>query len=132
MYPTKKELIHYLSDKMTNQDIAKIYGTSYQKIIQLIKKYKLNPNKLRKVDKFIVYEHWYEGEVVYVGSGVWYRCRRYSNRRSSDHVLLMKSGKLIYRFVGEYDNVKDARNHETRLIQEYKAKGQAKFNKKIS
>ena len=132
MYPTKNELIHFLSDKMTNQDIAKIYGTSYQKIIQLIKKYKLNPNKLRKVDKFIVYEHWYEGEVVYVGSGVWYRCRRYTNRRNSDHVLLMKSGKLIYRFVGEYDNVKDARNHETRLIQEYKAKGQAKFNKKIS
>ena len=132
MYPTKKELIHYLSDKMTNQDIARMYGTSYQKIIQLIKKHRLNPNKLRKVDKYIVYEHWYEGEVVYVGSGVWYRCRRYTNRRNSDHVSLMKSGKIIYRFVGEYDNVKDARNHEAKLIQEYKTKGQAIFNKKIS
>jgi len=132
MYPTKNELVQFLTDKMTNQDIAKIYGTSYQKIIQLIMKHRLNPNKIRRVDKYIVYEHWYEGEVVYVGSGVWYRCRRYTNRRNSNHVSLMKSGKLIYRFVGEYDNVEDARNHEAKLIQGYKAKGQAIFNKKVS
>lgn len=34
---------------MTIQDIAEIYGTTFQKVIQLIKKYKLNTNELRKV-----------------------------------------------------------------------------------
>jgi hypothetical protein len=50
MLPTKEKLIQHLSDKMTDQDIANIYETTFQKIIQLIKKNKLNPNELRKVD----------------------------------------------------------------------------------
>lgn len=62
---------------MTNQDIANIYNVSFQKIQQLIKKYGLNQEELRKVNNYIVYEHWLKGEVVYIGIGVWYRCRRY-------------------------------------------------------
>ena len=53
MLPTKEQLIQHLSDKMTNQDIAKMYGTTFQKIIQLIKEYGINPNELRKVNKYI-------------------------------------------------------------------------------
>ncbi|MET3321694.1 UNVERIFIED_ORG: DNA-directed RNA polymerase specialized sigma subunit [Peribacillus simplex] len=34
MLPTREQLILHLSDKMTNQDIANIYGTSFQKVIQ--------------------------------------------------------------------------------------------------
>lgn len=131
MLPTKKQLIEHLSDKMTNEDIARIYGFSFQKIIHLIKKYNLDPNKLRKTDKYVVYEHWLGGEVVYVGSGVWYRCRRYKNRLNVEHVSLMESGKLEYRFVNEYEKEEDARNHEAKLIREYKSKNQAKFNKVI-
>ena len=71
MLPTIEELERHLIEKMTNEDIAKLYRVSYQKIIQLTKKYNLNPSKLRKVDTFIVYEHWIDGEVVYVGSGQW-------------------------------------------------------------
>ncbi|MFJ7684335.1 hypothetical protein [Peribacillus butanolivorans] len=71
MLPTKEQLIQHLSDKMTNQDIANIYGTTFQKIIQLIKKHDLNPKELRKINKFVVYEHVLNGMVVYVGSGVW-------------------------------------------------------------
>lgn len=74
------QLIQHLSDKMTNQDIENIYDTTFQKIIQLTKKHKLNQKELRKVDKHIVYEHWCNEEVVYVGSGVWYCCKRYTNR----------------------------------------------------
>lgn len=57
MFPTKEQLIQHLSDKMNNQDIAKIYGTTFQKVIQLIKKYKINPNEIRKMNKYTVYEH---------------------------------------------------------------------------
>ncbi|MBO0996775.1 hypothetical protein IOC57_03230 [Bacillus sp. SD075] len=131
MEPKKEKIILHLSDKMTNQDIANIYGTTFQKIIYLIKKYELNPNELRKVNKYTVYEHWHHGKVVYVGSGVWYRCRRYKNRRNSEHVHLMESGKLEYRIVGEYEKVEDARKYEAVLIQKYKQLGQAKFNKKM-
>ena len=131
MLPTKEQLILHLSAKMTNQDIAILYGTTFQKVIQLIKKYELNQSELRKVEKYIVYEHLFNGEVVYVGSGVWYRCRRYTNRRNSEHVHLMEIGKLEYRIVGEYEKVVDARKHEARLIQKYKQLGQAKFNKKM-
>lgn len=129
LLPTKEQLIQYLSDKMTNQDIANIYGTTFQKIIQLIKKYDLNPNELRKVNKFIVYEHWLNGEVVYVGSGVWYRCRRYTNRRNLEHQQLMKDGKLEYKFVEEFEVEDDARRLEANLIKHYKKLDQAKFNK---
>ncbi|WP_257207763.1 hypothetical protein [Bacillus toyonensis] len=76
MLPTKEQLTQHLSDKMTKQDIEKIYEITYQKVIQHTKRYKLNPNELRQVNKFIVYEHWLNNEVVYVGCGVWYRCRR--------------------------------------------------------
>jgi hypothetical protein len=31
MLPTKEELVEHLSNKMTNQDIAKIYGLSFSK-----------------------------------------------------------------------------------------------------
>ncbi|MDM5197594.1 hypothetical protein QUF79_06135 [Fictibacillus enclensis] len=130
MLPTKDELIKHLSDKMTNQDIAKIYGTTFQKIIQLIIRYKLDPNVYRKVQKFVVYEHWLGEEVVYVGSGVWYRCRRYTNRRNSEHRQLMQDGKLMYKFVGEFDKEEDARKFEAELIQKYKKLGLCKFNKK--
>lgn len=57
LLPTKEQLKRHLIDKMTYQDIAVIYETSFQKIIQLIKKYDLNQNSLRKVKNFIVYEH---------------------------------------------------------------------------
>ena len=103
LFPTKEQLVQHLSDKMTNQDIAVIYGTTFQKIIQLIKKYDLNPSKLRKVDQYIVYEHWLDKEVVYVGSGVWYRCRRYTNRRNLEHRQLMEQGKLHYKIVKEFE-----------------------------
>ncbi|MFP8645013.1 hypothetical protein ACLHWY_26035 [Priestia aryabhattai] len=129
MLPTKKQLIEHLLNKMTNQDIARIYGTTFQKIIQLIKKYNLNQNELRRVNKYTVYLHLLNGEVVYVGSGVWYRCRRYTNRRNSDHKQLMKDGKIEYKFVGEFDLEEDARNYEKELIKKYKKLGQAKFNK---
>ncbi|AWD65402.1 hypothetical protein C2I28_10320 [Priestia megaterium] len=129
MLPTKEELIEYLSNKMTNQDIAKIYGVKFQKIIQLIKKHGLDSNELRKVNKYTVYLHLLNGEVVYVGSGVWYRCRRYTNRRNSEHKQLMQDGKIEYKFVGEFDREEDARNYERKLIKKYKKLGQAKFNK---
>ncbi|MDY0943413.1 hypothetical protein [Priestia megaterium] len=129
MLPTKEELIEHLSNKMTNQDIARIYGVTFQKIIQLIKKYGLNPNELRKVNKCTVYLHLLNGKVVYVGSGVWYRCRRYTNRRNSEHKQLMKDGKIEYKFVGEFDREEDARSFEKELIKKYKKLGQAKFNK---
>ncbi|WDM33684.1 hypothetical protein J8N01_25950 [Priestia megaterium] len=129
MLPTKEELIEYLSNKMTNQDIAKIYGITFQKIIQLIKKHGLNPNELRKVNKYTVYLHLLNDEIVYVGSGVWYRCRRYTNRRNSEHKQLMKDGKIEYKFVGEFDREEDARSYEKELIKKYKKLGQAKFNK---
>ncbi|WP_026688803.1 hypothetical protein [Alteribacter aurantiacus] len=131
MLPTKEQLIQYLSDKMTNQDIAKIYGTSFQKIIQLIKEFDLNPDELRKVNNFTVYEHWLDGEVVYVGSGVWYRCRRYTNRRNSVHRELMEEGKIQYKIVEEFEIEEDAREYEVLLIDKYKELGQAKFNKQI-
>ena len=130
MEPTKEQLIQYLSDKMTNQDIAKIYGTSFQKIIQLIKKYDLNQNKLRKVDNYIVYEHWLDGEVLYVGSGVWYRCRRFTNRRNSVHRKLMEEGKIEYKIVAEFEIEEDAREYEIQLINKYKELDQAMFNKR--
>lgn len=128
--PNKNQLIEHLSEKMTNQDIASIYGTTFQKIIQLIKKHNLNPSELRKVKKIIVYEHWFDSNVVYVGSGVWYRCRRYTNRRNSKHRSLMKEGKLTYKFVAEFDLKEDAREYEASLIQKYKKQGLCRFNKK--
>jgi len=129
MLPTKEELIGHLSIKMTNQDIANIYGTTFQKIIQLIKKYELDPNELRRVNKYTVYLHLLNEEVVYVGSGVWYRCRRHTNRRNSEHKQLMQDGKIEYKFVGEFDREEDARNYEMELITKYKNLGKAKFNK---
>lgn len=129
MLPRKEELIEHLSNKMTNQDIARIYGTTFQKIIQLIKRYDLNPNELRRVNKYTVYLHLFNNQVVYVGSGVWYRCRRYTNRRNSEHKQLMRDGKIEYKFVGEFDREEDARNYEKELIKKYKELGQAKFNK---
>ena len=129
MLPTKEQLIRQLQDKMTNQDIAKIYGTTFQKITPLVKKYDLNSDELRKVEKYIVYEHWYEDEVVYVGSGAWYRCRRYTNRRNPEHKQLMKSEKLQYRIVSEFEIKEEARNYEAALIKKYKKINQAKFNK---
>jgi len=126
---SKKQLIEYLSNRMTNQDIANIYGITFQKVIQLIKKYNLKPDELRKVNKYTVYLHLLNGEVVYVGSGVWYRCRRHTNRRNSEHKKLMEGGKLEYKFVGEFDQEEDARNYEMELILTYKNLGQAKFNK---
>ncbi|CDQ21221.1 hypothetical protein [Halobacillus karajensis] len=131
MLPTKEQLVDHLSRKMTNQDIANIYGVTFQKVIQLIKKYKLNPNKLRRVNHFIVYEHWLGGKVVYVGSGIWYRCRRYTNRRNSEHKELMATGKIHYNIVAEFEEIKSARRHEKELIKKYRAIGQAKFNKHI-
>ena len=129
--PTKEELEHYLIDKMTNKDIVEIYGTSFQMIIQLIKNYKLNPNELRKVNHYIVYEHWLDNKVVYVGSGVWYRARRYTNRRNKEHRELMEKGKIKYKIVAEFESEDDAREYEKELIHQYKKLGQAKFNKQV-
>lgn len=131
MLPTKEELISHLLDKKTNEDIARSYGVSFQKIIQLIKEYRLNPNELRKIKNYIVYEHIFNGEVVYVGSGVWYRCRRYTNRRNSEHRALMEDGKIEYNIVAEFVYEQDARDYERKLIRRYKELGQAKFNKKV-
>jgi len=128
MLPTKEELKQHLLDKMTNQDIANIYGTSFQKIIQLVKKYNLNPNELRKIDKQIVYEHWLDGKVVYVGSGIWYRMRRSSTRRNIEHKHLMEQGAIKYKIVAEYDSIQEAREHEEKLILRYRSLGQCKFN----
>jgi hypothetical protein len=130
MLPNKEELEQHLLDKMTNQDIANIYGTTFQKIIQLIKKYKLNRDELRMTDKFIVYEHWLNDKVVYIGSGAWYRCRRYTNRRNSEHRKLMNEGKLQYKIVAEFEDEDEARRYEAKLISRYKNLGQGKFNKK--
>jgi hypothetical protein len=132
MLPTKEQLTGYLINKMTNKNIADIHGTTFQKIIQLIKKYELNPNKLRRTDYFIVYEHWCDDEVVYVGSGVWYRCRRYTNRRHSEHRALMKERKITYSIVSEFLIEEDAKKFEVNLIKKYKQKGQARFNIKTS
>lgn len=117
---------------MTNQDIAKIYDITFQKVIQLIKKYKIDPNELRKVNKYIVYEHWLNNEIVYVGSGVWYRCRRIYNRRNSVHRQLMQDNNIEYKIVGEFDKREVARDFEVRLIKKYKQLGQAKFNKQVN
>lgn len=132
MLPTKVELEQHLLNKMTNQDIAKIYGESFQKIIQVVKKYNLNPNELRRVDKYIVYEHWLDNEVIYVGSGVWYRARRYTNRRNSEHRQLMEEGKIRYKIIAEFDLEEDARQYEKKLIKMYKKIGQARYNKQES
>ena len=132
LLPAKEQLIQYLSNKMTNQDIAKIYDITFQKVIQLIKKYKIDPNELRKVNKYIVYEHWLNSEVVYVGSGVWYRCRRIYNRRNSVHRQLMQGGNINYKIVGEFDKREIARDFEIRLIRKYKQLGQAKLNKQVN
>jgi hypothetical protein len=130
MLPNKEELKQHLLNKMTNQDIAMIYGITFQKVIQLVKKYNLNPNELRKVDKYIVYEHLLNGEVVYVGSGLWYRMRRSSTRRNIEHKQLMEEGKLTYNIVAEYNDIQDARKHEDNLILRYRSLGQCKFNYK--
>ncbi|MGH0542143.1 hypothetical protein ACQVPW_11365 [Bacillus cereus] len=53
MLPMREQLIQHLAVKMTNQGIANIYGTTFQKIIQLLKKHKLNQKELRKEDKYI-------------------------------------------------------------------------------
>ncbi|MFV5897066.1 MULTISPECIES: hypothetical protein [unclassified Bacillus cereus group] len=132
MLPTKEQLIQHLFDKMTNQDIAEIYGISFQKVIQLIKKNKMNLDELRKVYKYIVYEHWFDNEAVYVGSGVWYRCRRYTNIRNSEHRQLMQDGNIDYKIVGEFDKEEEARDFEVRLIKKYKQLGLAKFNKQVN
>lgn len=129
MEPTKEQLIQHLSEKMTNQNIAEIYRITYQKVIQLIKKYGIDQNKLRKVDQFVVYEHYYNEEIVYVGSGNWYRMRRYTNRRNPEHRRLMKEGKLKYRIVEEFEQEDEARKYESKLIQQYKKLGKSKFNK---
>lgn len=129
MIPTKDQLIEHLSGKMTNQDIANIYDITFQKVIQLIKRHGIDSNELRRVSKYTVYLHLLNGEVVYVGSGVWYRCRRHTNRRNSEHKQLMQEGKIEYKFVGEFDREEDARNYEMELIKKYKKLGQAKFNK---
>lgn len=114
---------------MTNQDIAKIYGTSFQKIIQLIRKHKLNPDDLRKINKYVVYEHWYNEEIVYVGSGLWYRARRYTNRRNEEHRQLMEDGLIDYKIIAEFDKVEEARQYEAQQIKKFKRISQAKFNK---
>ncbi|WP_315632687.1 hypothetical protein [Rossellomorea yichunensis] len=129
MFPTKDELKLHFANKMTNQDVAKKYGISFQKVIQLGKEYELEPGKLRETNKYVVYEHWHNEEVVYVGSGLWYRARRYTNRRNMEHRELMKEGKIEYKFVGEFEKMEDARVWEYKLINKYKQKGQAKFNK---
>ncbi|QAS51822.1 hypothetical protein [Halobacillus litoralis] len=131
MLPTKEKLIDHLLEKMTNQDIAKIYGVNYQKVIQLIKRYRLDPSELRRVNLYIVYEHHLNDKVVYVGSGVWYRCRRYTNRRNTVHRELMVSGKIQYKIVAEFKEINSARRHEKELIKKYKANGQAIFNKQV-
>ncbi|WP_214710125.1 MULTISPECIES: hypothetical protein [unclassified Exiguobacterium] len=132
MFPSKESLEQYLKEKMTNEDIAKIYGLSFQKVIGLIKKYQLDPNELRQTDQYIVYLHREDGEVVYVGSGVWYRMRRYTNRRNVDHRKMMQSGDLEYEIVAEYSERRDALIHEQRLIHYYKNKNLARFNKYIA
>ncbi|WP_269431570.1 hypothetical protein [Bacillus sp. SA1-12] len=43
----------------------------------------------------------------------------------------MESGKIEYRFVGEYEKEEDVRAHELKLIRVYILLGRAKFNKKI-
>ncbi|MGE6260712.1 hypothetical protein ACQKCU_23015 [Heyndrickxia sporothermodurans] len=129
MLPNKEELKQHLLDKMTNQDIAEIYGTTFQKIIGLTKQYRLNQDELRQTDKYIVYEHLLNDKVIYVGSGVWYRCRRYTNRRNLEHKKLMKEGKIQYKIVSEFKIEEDARKHESELIKQYKKLNQAKFNK---
>ncbi|WEG12241.1 hypothetical protein PU629_19305 [Pullulanibacillus sp. KACC 23026] len=131
MLPTKKQLVKHLSGKMTNQEIAKIYGVPFQKITDLIKQYNFDADKLRRTNMYTVYEHLLDGDVVYVGSGLWYRCRRSSNRRNLEHKALMEQGKLDYIFVAEYEKEEDARRHEIELIKKYKVMGLAKFNKKI-
>jgi hypothetical protein len=100
----------------------------FKKFNSLSKKFELNPNALRKINKFIVYEHWLDDEVVYVGSGVWYRCRRYKNIRNSEHRTLMEKGKLQYKIIAEFDDEDEARKYETTIIKSYKELGQAKFN----
>ncbi|WP_235728256.1 hypothetical protein [Metabacillus indicus] len=127
--PTKEELVIHLKDKMTNKDIGKVYSISFQKVIQLTKKYELDQNQLRKVNKLIVYMHIFNGKVVYVGSGLWYRCRRYTNRRNKEHKQLMKDGKIEYKIIAEFDEEEAARNLEQKLIKKYKSKGEAPFNK---
>lgn len=129
MLPTREQLIKHLLDKMSNQDIAVIYGTSFQKRIQLIKKYELNPSELRKVDRHIVYEHLLNGKVIYVGSGLWYRCRRYTYRRNSEHRQLMLDGMITYKIIAEFEKEEAARHYERQLIMKYKKLGQAIFNK---
>ncbi|WP_232225594.1 hypothetical protein [Oceanobacillus manasiensis] len=116
-------------DKMTNQDIAEIYGVKYQKIQQLIRKHKLNTNELRKVDKQIVYEHWYKGKVVYVGSGKWNRMTS-SSRRNLEHKKLMQDGLIKYKIVKEFNDVQYVREYENKLITRYRSLGKADFNLK--
>ncbi|MGR9632818.1 hypothetical protein ACU82A_00765 [Bacillus cereus] len=132
MLSTKEQLIQHLSDKMTNRDIAKIYDITFQKAIQLIKKYKINPNELRKVNKYIVYEHWFNNEIVYNGSGVWYGCRRIYNKRNSIHRQLMQDNNIDYKIVGELDKREIAREFKVRLIKKYKQLGQARLNKQVN
>lgn len=113
---------------MTNQDIASQHGVTFQKVQQLIKTNGLNANELRRVDKYIVYLHLIDGEVVYVGSGKWYRMRRSSTRRNLEHKSLMEKRKLQYKVVAEFDVLKEARLYEEKLILRYRSLGQAKYN----
>ncbi|MBN8211087.1 hypothetical protein JI666_20335 [Bacillus sp. NTK071] len=132
MLPTKEQLIKHLSDKMTNQDIALIYKISFQKVIQLIKQNNIDSDELRKINQYIVYEHWFNEKVIYIGSGKWYRCRRHSNRRNSTHKSLMKEGKINFKIVAEFNEEKKARSLEKDLIRRYKEIGQANFNKQVN
>lgn len=128
MLPTKEELINHLKDKMTNEDIARLYNTSFQKIIALIHKYELNADEIRETEKYIVYAHIYEGKVIYIGSGVWYRCRRYSNRRNSYHKELMRDGKIKYMILASFKDRDEAYKLEGKLIELFKSIGQADLN----
>ena len=128
MLPTQENIKELLVQKYTDKQIAQTYNLHFQKISALIQLYGINPNILRKTDKFIVYEHIHNCKIIYVGSGYWYRCRKYTNRRNSIHRQLMASGKVEYRIVGEYDTRDEARKVEIELIQKYKKIGQAFFN----
>lgn len=48
-----------------------------------------------------------------------------------EHRQLTQEVQLTYKFVAEFDSVREARQYETQLIKKYKRRGLCRFNKRL-
>lgn len=78
---------------------------------------------------YYVYIHKYKetGEVVYCGKGSKFRYCNYSSR-SDEHIKLMKTNQLDYIILKYFEDEQEAYKYEEIVTEQYKQKGQCKFN----